>query len=105
MNRLDEVERLAEKLRHEPYHTLTNDCIIKARKLKKACAPLGIPVKVVACIGLARARLFGRWWTLPVIHGWAEVEGKRIEVSRPRGISGRCSRYVSKVRFLQASSP
>jgi hypothetical protein len=26
--------------------------------------------------------------TIPVIHGWAEVEGKRIEVSRPPGVPG-----------------
>ena len=39
-------------------------------------------------IGLARARLFGRWLTIPVIHGWGEVEGKRIETSRPLGASG-----------------
>ncbi|MFQ5997167.1 MAG: hypothetical protein ACE5KP_06040, partial [Dehalococcoidales bacterium] len=83
MSQLEKVEEIAERLRHEPYNFLTNDCFIKARKLKRECAVLGIPVRIVACIGLVRAQVFRLWWmTIPVVHGWAEVEGKRIEVSR-----------------------
>ncbi|MFH1647395.1 MAG: hypothetical protein ABID71_06925 [Chloroflexota bacterium] len=88
MNKFEKVEEIAEKLRQEPYHTLTNDCITKSVRLKRQCRALGIPVRVVVCIGLARARWFGRWMTIPVIHGWGEVEGKRIETSRPLGSSG-----------------
>ncbi len=61
MTAMDDVERTGEELRHEPYNLLTNDCLIKARRLQKACRPLGIPVRTVACIGLARARLPGRF--------------------------------------------
>jgi hypothetical protein len=82
------AENLAEKLRQEPYNLLTNDCIIKSVRLKKQCRALGIPAKVVVCVGTARARWFGRWLTIPVIHGWGEVEGNRIETSRPLGSSG-----------------
>ncbi len=35
-----------------------------------------------------RIRLFGRRIVIPVIHGWGEVEGRRIETSRPIGSSG-----------------
>ena len=82
------ADELAEKLRQEPYRTLTNDCITKSVRLKRQGKALGIPVKVVVCIGLARARWFGYWLTIPVIHGWGEVEGQRIETSRPLGSEG-----------------
>ena len=106
MSNLGKVEEIAERLRKEPYSFLTNDCLIKSSKLKKACKPLGIPVRIVACIGLGRAKVFRLWWmTIPVVHGWAEVEGKRVEVSRPTGVSGtwgiipRDIRPIIRVRF------
>lgn len=82
------ADQMAERLRQEPYHLLGNDCIIKSFRLKRQCARLGIPAKVAICIGLARARLFGRGVTLPVIHAWVEVDKVRIETSRPIGASG-----------------
>ncbi len=88
MTDIARVEELAEKLRREPYHLLKNDCITKALRLKRECRALGIPVRVVACIGLSQARLLGWRVTIPVVHGWAEAEGKRIETSRPIGSAG-----------------
>ena len=81
MSHLEEAERIAERLCHEPYNPLTNNCFFKSAKLKRECAALGIPIKIVACICLAKAHLFGFWMTIPVIHGWAVVEGKKIETS------------------------
>jgi hypothetical protein len=88
MSNLEKAEGIAEKLRHEPYRLLKNDCITKSVRLKKECQAAGIPARVVVCLGLARARWFGRWLTIPVVHGWCEVEGHRIETSRPLGSSG-----------------
>jgi hypothetical protein len=88
MSNIEKAEIIAEKLRQEPYNLLFNDCITKSLRLKRECKAIGIPVRVVACIGLARAKWFGCWLTIPVIHGWGEVEGKRIETSRPLGASG-----------------
>jgi hypothetical protein len=88
MSNLETAGKIAEKLRQEPYHLLNNDCITKSQRLKKECRRAGIPVKVVICIGLARAKWFGHWLTIPVIHGWGEVEGVRVETSRPLGSSG-----------------
>jgi len=88
VSNLTKAEKIAERLRQEPYHLFRNDCLTKSARLKRECKTLGISVRVVACIGLARARLFGFWLTIPVIHGWAEVDGKRIETSRPLGSSG-----------------
>ena len=83
-----QVEEIAERLRQEPYFLFRNDCITKSRRLKKACLNLGIPARLVVCVGYSQARLFGRSVTVPVIHGWGEVEGQRIETSRPLGHSG-----------------
>ena len=88
MSNMEKAEIIAEKLRQEPYHLFSNDCITKSLRLKKECQALGIPARVVVCVGLARARWFGCWLTIPVIHGWGEVEGNRIETSRPLGSSG-----------------
>ena len=68
MSQLEKAEEIAEKLRQEPYHLFKNDCLIKAIRFKKKCQAAGIPARAVACIGMARAHLFGRWWTIPVIH-------------------------------------
>jgi hypothetical protein len=88
MDNILKAEEIAWKLRQEPYRLLSNDCITKSVRLKKQCRALSIPVKVVICIGLARARWFGHSLIIPVVHGWGEVEGKRIETSRPLGSSG-----------------
>jgi hypothetical protein len=88
MDNIEKVEEIAEKLRREPYSFLTNDCITKSVRLKRACQAMGIPAKVVVCLGLARAWWFGRWFTIPVIHAWGEVAGRRIETSRPLGSTG-----------------
>ena len=90
VSNLEKAEEIAERLRQEPYNLFKNDCLIKSIRFKRECKTVGIPAGAIACIGLSRARLFGRWLTIPVIHGWGEVEGKRIETSRPLGSSGTC---------------
>jgi hypothetical protein len=88
MDSLSQVEQMAEKLRQEPYRLFRNDCITKSRRLQKACRALGIPVAVIVCLGYARAKLWGRSPWVPVIHGWVELGGRRIETSRPLGHAG-----------------
>lgn len=88
MSDVEKAEEIAEALRCEPYILFSNDCIAKSRRLKRACLALGIKARLVVCLGYARAKLFGRSLVVPVIHGWGEVEGRRIETSRPLGHSG-----------------
>ena len=102
MSNLEKAEIIAEKLRREPYRLLTNDCIVKSLRFKKECREMGIPARVVVCVGLGRARWFGRWLTIPVIHGWGEVEGKRVETSRPLGLSGVWGIVPVNIRPLMA---
>ena len=91
MSDLEKTEKIAERLRQEPYSLFRNDCLTKSIRFKRECMAVGIPARAIACIGLSRARLFGCWLTIPVIHGWGEVEGKRIETSRPLGSTGAWS--------------
>ena len=102
MSDIEKAEGIAERLRQEPYHTFSNDCIIKSIRFRSRCRAAGIPARAVVCIGLARARWFGRWLTIPVIHGWGEVEGKRIETSRPLGSSGTWGIVPINVRPVMA---
>ncbi len=88
MNALEQAERLAEAIRREPYVLFKYDCISKSKELRRRGRALGIPVRVVVCLGLSPARWFGRWLTIPVIHAWGEVAGKRLETSRPLGAAG-----------------
>ena len=88
MDNPNKAEELAEQLRQEPYVLFRNDCVSKSFRLKRRCKELGIDARVVVCIGISKAKWFGFWLTIPVIHGWGEVEGKRIETSRPLGSSG-----------------
>lgn len=85
-----QIERIAERLRQEPYRLLSNDCLIKSVRFARESRRQGIDAKVVLCLGLASARmpLLARRFTLPVLHAWGEVEGERIEVSRPLGSHG-----------------
>ena len=85
-----EAERIAEELRRECYSFLFNDCIVKSIRFVRACRRRGIKAQVVLTLGRARARLplLARWATIPVIHAWGDVRGRRIEVSRPLGSSG-----------------
>lgn len=88
MGNLIEADRIAERLRQEPYVLFKNDCLFKSIRFKKECKAAGMKAKVVVCIGLTRAEWFHHWLTILVIHGWGEVDGKRIETSRPIGSSG-----------------
>jgi hypothetical protein len=97
---VERAEQIAENLRHEPYILFRNDCIGKSRRLKNACRSIGIPVRVVICLGYGHARLFGHSLIVPVIHGWGEVEGQRIETSRPLGHSGFIGIVPIKIKPL-----
>lgn len=102
MTNLEKAEVIAGKLRQEPYSLFGNDCIAKSRRFKRECLAQGIPAQAVVCIGLSRAKWFGRWLTIPVMHAWGEVEGKRIETSRPLGASGIWSIVPMKIRAVIA---
>ena len=92
------LEETAEALRREPYNLLTNDCFTKSLRLKRACRVRGIPLRVVVCIGTARGKWFGRWLTIPVLHGWGGAGRTAHRTSRPIGEAGMWSVVPATVR-------
>lgn len=85
---LHKAEEIAESLRQEPYSLLKNNCISKSLRFRRICKSEGIPARIAICLGLSETRLLGCRVLIPVIHGWGDVGGKRIETSRPLGSSG-----------------
>jgi len=102
VSNLEEAERIAEIIRHEEHHVFRSDCIGKSIKFKRMCREAGIPVRIVVCLGIERAKPFGFWMPWLPIHAWGEVEGKRIEVSRPLGASGTLGTIPVNIRPLIA---
>jgi hypothetical protein len=101
------IDEIAESLRQEPYRMLGNDCLVKAVRFARACKRAGIDARVTVCLGVASARVprTSRRLALPALHAWGEVDGERIEVSRPLGSEGTLGvvpmhiRPVFRVRF------
>ena len=82
---MTKVDEIAEKLRQEPYHIfpVRYNCIGKSVRFKKECLRAWIRARVLICFGIVKTRRFGPLIIIPMIHGWGEVEGRRIEVARP----------------------
>ena len=76
------VDRLAEELRQEPFTFRHSSCIVKSLKLKRKLKALGIPARILLCLGTARVNWFGHWITIPSIHAYCDVENTRFETSR-----------------------
>lgn len=73
---------IAEAVRKTPFHTLTDNCLIKSFRFKRQCRSKGTDAHVVISFGFARVAR-GIRLVVPIIHAWAEVDGRRIEVARP----------------------
>jgi len=79
------VKKIAEKIRHEPYRVLPMgyNCIGKSFRFKKECLRGGIEARVVISLSIVETRRLGFPAKVPMIHGWGEVDNRRIEVARP----------------------
>lgn len=91
----DWLEEKIERYRYEPYHLFSNNCIHKSLRLRQELKGRGINANVVLLLfGLGKARipivsrLLGRIPFPALLHAYVEINGKRIEVSRPLGEEG-----------------
>lgn len=82
---MTKVDKIAEKLRQEPYHVfpMRYNCLGKSFRFKEECRRADIEARVVICLGIIKTRKFGPLLKIPMVHGWGEVENRRIEVARP----------------------
>ena len=81
---MTKVDEIAERLRREPYHVLPMryNCIGKSFRFKREGLSNGINARVVICLSVVETRRFGFLIKVPMIHGWGEVDNRRIEVAR-----------------------
>jgi hypothetical protein len=79
-----DVEELASKIRRRPYSPVTDNCLIKSTEFARRCTEIGVEAKVVACLAYSGQRIPLVGFIVPVagFHFYAEVRGKRYEVSR-----------------------
>ncbi len=107
------VEEVADSIRSEPFHWLWNNCLIKSFRFKKKCSQRGIKARVVVSFGYTRvirhirlpaapSELRQAGLTIPIIHAWGEVAGRRIEVSRPLDEPGIFGTLDSEIKPLAA---
>lgn len=79
------IDEIAERLRQEPHRVfpVRYTCVGKSFRFKEECRRAGVDARVVICFGRVKTKRFGPLLVLPMIHGWGEVENRRIEVARP----------------------
>jgi len=85
------VEKLADRIRKRPYSLVSDNCLIKSVEFARRCTKMGVEAKVVPCLALSHKRVpLAHFW-VPVVHPhfYAEVLGKRYEVSREPEVETR----------------
>ena len=89
------VEELASRIRKRPYSFISDNCLIKSVGFARRCTEMGVEAKVVACLALFHLCVPVAHFRVPIVgpHFYAEVLGKRYEVSREPEVEER-SRIV-----------
>ncbi len=77
------IEDLIEELRHDRFHTFTNNCLRKSFMLQRACKAEGIQSAVVVTLSMIELRRFGLHGWFPFTHAWVYLDHERVEVARP----------------------
>ena len=82
--RENSVEELASRIRKRPYSLISDNCLVKSVGFARRCTDMGVEAKVVVCLALSYKRAPLAHFRVPVVHPhfYAEVLGKRYEVSR-----------------------
>lgn len=92
---MTKVDKIAEKFRQEPYHILPMryNCIGKSFRFKGECSKNNIKARVVISLGVVTTKRFGFLMKILMLHGWSEVNNKRIEVARPLDVKSPWGTY------------
>ena len=77
---MDELSSFIDGVYRETYSLLGNNCIRKSLKIKARAEELGKRVDLIACISIVPIK---KWHNFPTVnfHLYAEVEGKKVDVS------------------------
>ena len=96
MNKVEDVNTIAEKLRQEPWHMFPGicNCLGKSFRFRHRCREINVDAKVVlALISVSNERFFFLPKKIYGFHAWAEVNGERIELARPLGNKNPWNNY------------
>lgn len=96
------ITSIVEELRAEPYSLFWNNCIRKSFKFKRQCKKVGVNARVCICLGVVRAKPLNCWITIPTVHAWADINGKRIETAHPLSHVGGWGIVDSEVKPVVA---
>lgn len=94
----EKINAIAERLRGEPFHMLMNNCILKSIRFRRMCQAIGVSARVVFALVIVRNK---RYPLVPYVvwfHGWAEVDGQRVELARPLDDENSCGVLDSEIR-------
>ena len=78
------VEKLASRIRKRPYSLISDNCLVKSVGFARRCTKMGVEARVVPCLALSHKHAPLAHFRVLVVgpHFYAEVLGKRYEVSR-----------------------
>ncbi len=102
MDEKPQVALIAERIRKEPFNMLTNNCLRKSFKFRKECRKIGIEVGIVFALVLTRCDKFPLPRYVVWFHGWAVVDGRRIELARPLDEKNTANTFDIDIRPLVA---
>jgi len=78
------VEKLASRIRKRPYSLVSDNSLVKSVGFARRCTEMGVEAKIVPCLASFYLRVPVIGVIVPIVgpHFYAEVLGKRYEVSR-----------------------
>jgi len=100
----EKVNLIGEKLRHMPYRSLPTryNCFGKCLQFQRECLEIGVKARVIVCAGIAEMTLFGILLKVPMIHGWCEVDGRKVEITRPLDNNSRWGGFYPVIRLYSS---
>ena len=92
---MDELSSFIDRVYREPYFLPGNNCIRKSLKIKAKAEELGKRADLVTCISIVPIK---NWHNFPTVnfHLYAEVEGKKVDVSLDPGHEARYCKNSEK---------
>lgn len=92
---MDELSSFIDRVYRETYFLLGNNCIRKSLKIKAKAEELGKRADLITCISIVPIK---KWHNFPTVnfHLYAEVDGKKVDVSLDPGHEARYCKNSEK---------
>ena len=96
---MDELSSFIDGVYREPYFLLGNNCIRKSLKIKAKAEELGKQADLITCLSIVPIK---KWHNFPTInfHLYAEIDGKKVDVSLDPGHEARYCKNSEKKLIL-----